>query len=511
MKRGPPKNMQVSYNNQQPINQQVQGSSPSLSPKNRHSPYGSTSLSPENVPNQQPINHQIVDLYFDIVSIGCPVLQRTTMLGICSKQPQENSQAEEVAMLYAIQANCYQRLGRKEEGKEAFRMSRKYLSDVFDLLDNFHIAAAFLHLSLYCLGEGEHNQSKYYLNSVQFFINQNKERLRDNDSFVNLSKLVLYVQLLLEEEEALTALDIEIQKESQGLQQNLVITERYTLQVYHFKKMIDLFLFVTQNVSDGLCGKSIPQAPPVSPNDIVKTHLVMANTQAMQFNRYHLENSPAAKSITKLMHLLIIDGLRLGILSRSPAQSDEAIIETANRITGYTTLSYFPYLPSHIYNVINNAARIHLALYKQIQRGERPDNGIDYYDILKKDQRALLLLSERYSMVEKRAKPILQQLSEEILKRERQVVHMQHMFSGNTGHVSAANLPAYFPEDREALQRIEQITSQNPSLTQLPPFPETMQKDDPFAAVIEDGFDFDIFSNVPQTENFYTDPQLQLL
>ena len=116
-------------------------------------------------------------------------------------------------------------------------------------------------------------------------------------------------------------------------------------------------------------------------------------------------------------------------------------------------------------------------------------------------------------MVEKRSKPILQQLSEEILKRERQVVHMHHMFSGNTmtGHPTLTHgLPVTIPEDREALQRIEQIT-QDPSILQLPPFPETMQKDDPFTAVIEDGFDFDIFSNVPQTENFYTDPQLQQL
>ncbi|EFC44742.1 predicted protein [Naegleria gruberi] len=473
----------------------------------RHNPYQTTT--PSSLPSSHydisnnssepaPFNYQIIDLYFDVVSVGCPVLQRDAMLMICSKRPEENSKAEEVAMLYAIQALCYQRLGRKLEGRASFKMARKFLSDVFDILDNFQIAATFLYLANFCIGEGEPNQAKYYLNSVQFFIDQNKEQLANDELFGNLCKMFMYIGLLMKEDAVIFSNDEGLQEGvGTDLKKQLILSEKALVVIYQF------FVFFTQHISDGECGKTVP---PSTSESILQEYILTINSQAIQYNRYQLESSPAKSSVHKLLHLFIIDGLRLGILLKSPNNADDAIIEIANRVTNYSTLMYFPYLPSHIISVVANAARVHLAIVKQIQRRERFDNGVDYHDIIRKDHRALTILADRYTIAENKARTLVKQLRDELVERENQLARMyrQPTQQQSLPQYSAIDLPNVIPNDEESSQRLEEMLANNPGIDKLPPLPSSNeeQASSPF-------LDFDFFTP-SNSENFYTDPQMLL-
>jgi len=534
MKRGPPKTATATHSGYQ--------SSSSSSPTNnsdqqqktkpRHAPYITRSLDVQQENQEQPISFQTVDLYFDIVSLGCPILQRQTMVSIINKPTDQEKRSEEVALMYAIQANCYQRLGKKEEGKRAFSHARQYLSQVFDLLDNFAIAGTFLYLAIYCLGEGSHNLSRYYLNSVQFYVVQNKAILKDNDYFVHLCKLLLYTQLLLEEEETLCAL------EAQTDHNHVISSDGYTMQVYHFKKMIDIFVFVTQSISDGSCGKGIPvqysetlaNMTNESTESIMK-HLVFIENARSQFSRVEPEQpGGAVKNLTKVMYLLIIDGIRLAILARSPAPSDSVIIETANRISNTSTLPMFPYMPSHLHLVIGNAARIHLSVVKQIQRGERPCGDINFYEYLKKDLRALVLLAERFTIVEKRQQALIDEISEVLIRKEQQnelisniqqqTMNYQNIIAAAVSELSKTPDLAVLPETAE--HELEQLIfdtatevgrplPNDTTIDELLAGPLNVQvpedfseQGDPFSAVMQDNFDFDMFKT-PTTDNYYAD------
>ena len=524
MKRGPPKTaLQM-----QPYPSSIDGSGIRASSGNGKLSTDDAINTGNNNTDDQPINFQIVDMYFDIISLGCPIIQRSVMMDIISKNPLMNSNApEEVALMYAIQANCYQRLGRKIEGRTAFNTSRKYLSQVFDLLDNFAIAGTFMYLSSFCMGEAEFNQSRYYLSSVQFFVAQNKQRLKDNIHFIHLCKTFMYLQLLLEEEEALDILSEEMKNSEQALHTNVVTTEKLTLQVYHFKKMIDFFMFITQNISDGQCGSSSNLSPSVPPpqfsstmeEQLIQNHIQMIYSIPSQFNRSRSEASGTIRQVTKLMYLLMIDGIRLGILTKSQTQSDDVLIETANRIADFTTISYFSYLPPHVHTTVMNAARIHLSLIKQIQRGERISNGVDYYEYLRKEQRALTLMAERFTIVEKRFKSLLPLINEELMKRDQQFEQQIHSII-QTQQLQN-QLLAIIPDDVNAIAQIHEIIGvKDVDLNTMNSYadvtrislnihtvPDSMGQD-PFAVFLSPSFDINQVTTSPLSkENFYSDPQ----
>ncbi|KAG2391961.1 hypothetical protein C9374_013446 [Naegleria lovaniensis] len=525
MKRGPPKTAMQPY-----PSTTTTTTSDSSSPVNgKIAPSGGEN-SLASVQEEQPINFQIVDMYFDIISLGCPILQRSVMMDIVSKNPLGNNNApEEVALMYAIQANCYQRLGRKIEGRTAFNTSRKYLAQVFDILDNFAIAGTFMYLASFCMGEAEFNQSRYYLGSVQFFVTQNKQRLKDNLHFIHLCKIFMYLQLILEEEEALDMLN-EDMKNSDQLHANVVTTEKLTLQVFHFKKMIDFFMFITQNISDGQCGSSSnntippPQFSSAEDEQMMQSHWQLIYGIPTQFNRSRSEASSTIRQVTKLMYLLMIDGVRLGILTKSQAQSDDIVIETANRISDFTTLSYFSYMPPHVSVTILNAARIHLSLIKQIQRGERANNGVDYYEYLKKDQRALNLMAERFTIAEKRFKYILPMINEELMKRDQQIEQQIHTMIGTNPADQLQNqLLAIIPEDIQAISQLHDIigakdvelnmnvnsyTDVARSSLNIHTVPDSMGHENPFVMFLGPNFDISQVTISPLSkENFYSDPQ----
>lgn len=378
---------------------------------------------------EQSVNFQIVDMYFDIVSLGCPIIQRSTMLDIIAKNPLNEQGPENISLLYAIQANCFQTLGKKHEGRKAFFTARKCLSEVFDLLDNFAIAGTFLYLGLFCLNEGELGQCRYYLGSVQFFIDRNKDRLADNLQFIYLCRSLLYTKLQLEEAESLEILNQDLDFTKSSHLDVVVSTEKFTQQVFHMKKMMDFFLYISQNMKDGDCGISglaipQPQFSSSAEEQAIVAHAQMIIKPQAQFNRVRQEKSPVTAALTKLMYLFMVEGVRLGILSKTASESENAIIETANRISELTTVSYFPYLPSHTHSTVMNAARVHLSLVQQISKGLRPNEAevslAKYYDYLRNDLKALTQMAQRFSIVEKRTKNLLPMIQQELRNRELQ-------------------------------------------------------------------------------------------
>ncbi|KAG2388564.1 hypothetical protein C9374_000003 [Naegleria lovaniensis] len=371
----------------------------------------SNEVSNESTNEEQSVNFQIVDMYFDIVSLGCPIIQRATMLDIIAKNPQNEQVPENVALLYAIQANCFQNLGKKQDGRNAFLTARKYLSQVFDLLDNFSIAGAFLYMGLFCLSEGELAQCRYYLGSVQFFIDRNKDRLADNLQFIYLCRSLLYTKLQLDEAESLEVLNRDLDFTKSSHLDVVVSSEKFTQQVFHMKKMMDFFLYISQHMKDGDCGLSGLKIPQPQFSSSAEEQAIMAHAQMIlkpqaQFNRVRQEKSLVSAALTKLMYLLMVEGVRLGILSKTASEAENAIIETANRISELTTVSYFPYLPAHVHSTVMNAARVHLTLVQQIVKGLRPNETeislAKYYDYLRSDLKALTQMAQRFSIVEKR-------------------------------------------------------------------------------------------------------------
>ncbi|KAL9643117.1 hypothetical protein ABK040_003916 [Willaertia magna] len=447
MKRGPPKTATITTNNNN--NSSSQNSHDSNTSNNnrknnvRHNPYPTTN-NQKQTNNEIPVNIQTVDMYFDVLSLGCPVIQREIMLSIIQKKgindnDNNNEKADELSLLYSIQAYCYQRLGKRKEAKESFQLARKYLTSVFDFINNFLIAGSFLYMSFYCLGEAEFGLSKYYLQSVQFYITQNRHTCQDNLNFIHLCKLVIYLQLVIEEEETLFLAE-------RDTPFNVNSTDSYTLQAFHFKKMMDLFIYLTQHMSDGNCGKEINENNMMQESyelnlnnensfsqEVAKNHLIFLEKTAKQFNRFHSkrQTNDLIKNSTKLMYLLVLDGLRLFILSKTK-QSESLFIDTANRISRLSELNLFFYMPPFVCSLIANAAKVHLQVIKQIENGQRDvfDDGNDYFDLMRKDLRGLKLLSEKFSIVEKKYFKLVTEIEETLSRTDGKFINI--ISSNNT-------------------------------------------------------------------------------
>jgi hypothetical protein len=126
---------------------------------------------------------QTMDIYFEIVCLGFPLMERHKMeLLLFYHHNTTSTKApanEELALMYAIQAFCYQRIGQRQLAQQFFERSRATLSIVFDqVMHSFPVAACYCYLAYYLISDDDLDKAKFFLHNVNQYLDHKKQQMR---------------------------------------------------------------------------------------------------------------------------------------------------------------------------------------------------------------------------------------------------------------------------------------------------------------------------------------------
>jgi hypothetical protein len=126
---------------------------------------------------------QTMDIYFEIVCLGFPLMERHKMeLLLFYHHNTTSAKApanEELALMYSIQAFCYQRIGQRQLAQQFFERSRATLSIVFDqVMHSFPVAACYCYLAYYLISDDDLDKAKFFLHNVNQYLDHKKQQMR---------------------------------------------------------------------------------------------------------------------------------------------------------------------------------------------------------------------------------------------------------------------------------------------------------------------------------------------
>ncbi|EFC40981.1 hypothetical protein NAEGRDRAFT_80888 [Naegleria gruberi] len=487
-------------------------------------PYGNIAKTPEKHLDKR----KVLDLYFNIFGNGMPVIERKDFEGyLSSKSNNSKDDDEEIitegndimpnkkevyAMFLAIKAICEQRTGLSDLAEETMKKAREALSKFFDEHSNFYVSCCYAFMCIYESGCGRLKTAKYYLQSVNFYLDE------------------------LSEEE----------------QQNLTIYQKNLKKIRSFCKVCSSndsgvlsLLKDWPNVFEKTLGIQIPTEwrtlleQDLTPNNY-STMIKVVET-LLHIVRMHLTKTGSERNlkIFDMGSTIVFHGIRLGILS-AVNRGKELIEESALKITFGTENELFLFVPPPIVAHVAAAAKVHLHIVKSIEAGERQNpevmmvptvnygeeprvGTVDYYEILAKDLRALNILSKRYKKVSLFHKTLMQEM-EEIINRKHlmSALNLFTSHSLNDGSKQPTDLPQFTQNFSSGSLPTTSIGSSNstnsttPSSTtsSLPTVSNTSNRSttttNPLSGFSNDIFshynlsEFSEFQNVKNTKDFFS-------
>ena len=290
-------------------------------------------------------------------------------------------------MYISARCVCEQICGMLDAAEESMQLARTAVGKMFHNHANPFVIWTYGFLSLYESGCGEITNARFYVELVRFHVEQEPT---DNMSPTNRQQLRLLKKLLGSVElsslfdkevlfslkrwaDTLEKLGVNFPKEFQALLHSDVDESNYK----SIMRIIDMGVQIARSEVNHATPQEIPL------DDVYLT--------------------------------IYFNGLKIAILEKIGKDND-TLEKYALAVTSATEHKLFTFGPSHMVTFVSVAARAHLRIVKSIERGERANPSscfidtpsgeqipilVDYYEVLQKDYRALLLLSTKFKQVEK--------------------------------------------------------------------------------------------------------------
>ncbi|EFC39109.1 predicted protein [Naegleria gruberi] len=377
--------------------------------KDNLTPKSNSPLDPENVcaPNttltsrfpQTLSKKNIIDIYYSMICdhfifIEKPVLEKY----ILSKSNSEDVDDSELPLkkemqtfFFSVTALVEQRMGMGDLSEKSAKKARDCLSKLFDEMNNFVVACSYANLGSYEIGSGRVKLSRFYFHNAKFYF----ESLDDSEK----SRLSEHEKAL---QKYLTSVEIVNADNDLGI----------SAMIHDMPKV---FHFTTGHHLPQEIVKATQQE--VSPSNCLD-YLKIVEMIASYLNKYFRGMATKTRGEkememydkgSNLCQGLLMNGLRVGVLTKAGYGKD-LIEESSLRITYASESEFFPFLPVIVIPHVALAARIHLQIVKKIENGTRQNHQkgltfqntvgpIDYFDILAKDYRSLIILSKRFKRV----------------------------------------------------------------------------------------------------------------
>ncbi|KAL9651538.1 hypothetical protein ABK040_001484 [Willaertia magna] len=358
-----------------------------------------------------------LEVYRDIIGSVLPLHQKQKMdklmnqslsntniiSGTVKKKKMMNDiETPDLALLYALQSVCFQRIGQHDLSKQLYQRSRQTVSTVFDNITNFNVVCSYAYLSSYLVGEGDFLGAKFYLNSVLFFLEQQKHQTSESDSTF-LKSLTTIIHLSMEEDKAQVCFllnrllsfiiachpEFNLETPESGF---LVCEEELTEKL---RKLDLLQHSINATCSDNICSSK--------------------------------------KDITKLVYLLYMDTMRIKILEKHGMKDSLQIREAADRITSLTRIPTFELVPVIIVRSVSMAARVH---YNLLVKDVSNYNDDQLIRNLSDDLKALKLLGTKYEVVKTRFQQLIRDI--ELVLEQAEIQKIQRgitMENNNVGNL----------------------------------------------------------------------------
>ena len=345
-----------------------------------------------------------LDVYKELIGNGLPSTQKNKMdrlMGqslsntniisgtVKKKKLLHDIEVPDLALLYALQSVCFQRIGQHELSKQLYQRSRQTVSTVFDNITDFNVVCSYAYLSNYLVGEGDFLGAKFYLNSVLFYLEQQKHNTTEADAGF-LKKLTTLIHLAMEEDKA----------------QCCFLLNR--LLSFIIQQTPELNIESNEN-GYIVCEEELSEK--LKKLDLVTESL----TATCQDNM-----CASKKDLNKVIYLIQIDTMRIKILEKHGLKDSLQIRQAADRITDLTKVPSFELAPVIVVRSLSIAARVH---YNFLVKDVASYQDEALVRNLTDDLKALKMLGKRYDVVKTRFQQLIRDI--ELVLEQAELYKMQ--------------------------------------------------------------------------------------
>jgi len=505
---------------------------------------------------------QTMDIYFEIVCLGFPLMERHKMELLLYYHHNMNSTKapanEELALMYAIQAFCYQRIGQRTLAQQFFERSRATLSLVFDqVIYSFPVAACYCYLAYYLISDDELDKAKFFLHNVNQYLDHRKQqyRLQRKQSMPKDTPQQMVRETFLQQ--LVVICNILIQNSLNDFNGQLfnlgkLIKLFHTLTIYKSKeidavpakneplplmpvpeeddddddpdKLCKYMDSITLDESATRACKSLPQcsddqkivesepkSPSKTPGPIMDCLRVERISVAFQrfFDSLSGRITEMQLDILKLTFLIIAQGVKIQFLVKSCSKLANVALQTADRISALTGTHWFAMCPPLVISAVINAAKVHLQYFEN--PGITLEERLRLVNIMREDLRGLNLMKAKYNLVSSRYSDVVAKL-EQVQKQFEEQQSMFISFMNQIGKPDSPSLqflPAFnFGSPQVQQSQIQEISEDSMNSERVPLNIDSFieQQQVPPAPEVNDEEDIDTFIDTLLNDNTLLTP-----
>ncbi|KAF0982862.1 hypothetical protein FDP41_010841 [Naegleria fowleri] len=324
----------------------------------------------------------------------------------------EKKQAEASALLYSIHSLMCQRKGLKAEAESAHQKAKSILSTVFNTYENFLVACSYCNLSMYCSGEGNLEDARFFLHFVDYYFDQ-AEQNTATDHIVHVN--TYHLKMLKHVAEMACGMAV---KDSESSSRSLL--DSSTNEEHSDKNDIGNLLIGFYKMCSGAKQAPKPLLEIVSKTittDTVKLYLTLLELVSKLFYQHETNRNLKDEQgqMSSRVRMALNHGIRLLVLQECGITSDPMLEESANALIDIACEDKFGAAYPIMLSAVAAACRVHLKVIKEIEQGKRQNlggDGVDYYEMIKKGLKVLTIFSTRFGRVNKLYSPLILELQE---------------------------------------------------------------------------------------------------
>ncbi|EFC36123.1 predicted protein [Naegleria gruberi] len=447
---------------------------PSLKKKNvRMNPLHNNSAN-ENV---RQIKKNTIQTYAEIICIGSPAFSMEQMEEMIFMDTSTliNERKDILAYLLSVQGLCEQRFGFLDFSEKSMQRAREVLKHVYDQNENQYVACTYNHMAFYFAGTMDRKRARFYLSCSENFI----------------SELDIYAtQRNLSKQEAL-------QERQHSFGSNVVMSVR---DFMIFKNVVETLASqsnplpvsdILENTFYQIVGIEIPEELKkyvdfnlINIYDINTLEERIRGFEAV-FNMIHVSLKQSVRpSMCQKMHefvqLFMLNGVRILKISIAnipiPLSKEhepwiKLLEQSALALTEASQTDFFSFISPLMIPYYLASANVNLEILKSIVEGKRQNNQpfprvyrfgiheifpeeiltdtVDYFQVVKKDLRALQVLSSRYRYIS----VYVENTEKLLIQAETQFEHNVE-FTSNSESNSFDRTFSYYKQMRQFLLKI---------------------------------------------------------
>lgn len=334
------------------------------------------------------VKMSIIDAYYEIVSLGYPLIERHELEKFMFGQDYANNK-EMLAFVYSLQGICQQRFGYADLAYENITKASQTLKQFFDEYSNYYVVATCSMIAYFYVGEGDSKKARFYNHFVDFYLKELEQPYNE------IQKNLYWVKLLID----------------------YLSSPNFPFLLPD--ELIDFFKKVLNEDMPEEWKFALFDFPNTTKTNIEERisicHMIGQRLDKRRTSSY------AAAVIYDIIQGCMNVGLEISLLAFvDTIYFRQKIFDLIVKLTNITENEYFVFSPPVVVTYLVISIKILLEMEKVVDSGELNTNGINYYSLLLRNYHALNVLSKRYRKVNNLYGSVIEQLNAVLQKKNTQ-------------------------------------------------------------------------------------------